>query len=55
MDGKAPATEMKNAAKEEGIGERTLNTAAEKLGVIKKSTGFGKKKKSHWMLSESSR
>lgn len=51
-DGQVEAVKLEKMAESRGISLRTLQRAADGLGVTKKSVGFGKNKRSFWSLPD---
>lgn len=49
-DGPCELTKLERMAESRGVSLRTLHRAADDLGVIKKSKGFGKDKRAYWSL-----
>lgn len=54
-DGGLEMHQIKQAADARSISMRTVYRAANELGIIKKITGFGKKKRTLWVLPESAK
>jgi len=53
--GRVERTQVTKAAKRAGISERNLDRISNRLGVIKKSEGFGAEKRSYWSLPDEAR
>lgn len=51
-DGERESEEIMRMAESRSLHKRTLQRAAEEMGIVKKIRGFGKAKRSYWMLPE---
>jgi len=51
-DGAVEANKLEKMAESRAISRRTLQRAADELGIVKKTSGFGKDKRSHWSLPD---